>query len=167
MMLLEVDIQNFREVVILDGAGQQDFQCVTKQVHGVMIGHEPRILLEDVACFRIFDVCFQTNQAVLAGLLEHVVEYLQQLGVRGGTKRIRLEQANCLLHHALQHLWRVCCDHGAQTSATNDHELVDLQQHSQLSVMHHVAADNGSKDDNQSDDYEHAWIPSSRGERLK
>jgi len=56
MMLFQVDVENFREVMILNCSCQQDFQRIAQQRHRVMISHERRILLKDVAGFRILDV---------------------------------------------------------------------------------------------------------------
>ena len=62
----------------------------------MMIAHERRVLLEDVAGFRVLDVRLESDETVLAGLLEDLVEYLQQFRVGLGAVRIGLEQAQRL-----------------------------------------------------------------------
>jgi hypothetical protein len=56
----------------------------------VVVVHEERVLLEDVARVRILDVRLESDQSVLSRLLKDVVEDLQQLGVSLLVIRIRL-----------------------------------------------------------------------------
>ena len=76
MLLFEVGGDDFVEVMVLDGTGEQYLQGVAQQGDRLGVVHEHRVGLEDVALLRIHDVGLESNKAVLAGLLEHLVEYL-------------------------------------------------------------------------------------------
>jgi hypothetical protein len=125
----------------------------------VVIAHERRILDEDVATFRVLDVRFEADQAVLARLLEDLVEYLQQFGVRLRTVGVGLEQSQGLPNARLQHRRRIRDDQRADGRSTEDEKLVELHEHHQLAVVHEIATDHGSKNDDQANDDEHAGDP--------
>ena len=102
---------------------------------------------------------FEADEAVLAGLLEDFVEHLQQFRVALGAERIRLEQCQQLCERGLDDGRRVSGDHGAESGTADDQELVGLDEHGQLAMVHDVAADHAAEHDDQSDDDNHAVVP--------
>lgn len=156
MMFLEVDVEDFCQIVIFNGTGQQDFQGVAQQRHRMMAGHERRIFGKDVAGFRIFDMRFEPDQSILARFLEDLIEYLQQLRIRFGTVWVRLQHGKALRQTPFEHGGWVGNDQRSQTGATDDDKFVDLNQYGQFAVVHDIATDHGAKNDYQAYDDEHA-----------
>ena len=58
---------------------------------------------------------------------------------------------------------RVGDQQGADSSASNDEQFRRLHQHAELAVLHEVTADDGTDDENHSNDCEHVDLTMSLG----
>jgi hypothetical protein len=107
----------------------------------------------------ILDVRFESHETILAGLLEHFVQHLQQFGVGLRPEGVRLDQTEQLCEDGLDDGGRVGRHQGAQSGAADDDELRGLHEHGQLAVVHDVATQHGAEDDDQSENDDHAGVP--------
>ena len=151
-------------MVIFDGAGQQHLEGVAQKRQRMMIVREERVLLEDLAILRLFDVRFESDQTVLARLLEHVVQNLQQLRLCLFVVRIRFEQPENALDAPLHDAHRIAHQEGTNRGAADDDEFGPLEQHGDVPMVHRVAEQHASEDNDESNDDQHGNL--GRGDEL-
>src|SRR5437660_12704769 len=107
---------------------EQHLERVAEKSLGVMLPAEERILFEDVAGLGAFDVRLETGQSVLASLLKHVVQYLEQFRV--GLLRVRrgCEESRNGLDAADDDGQRIADQRGDEGGPANNDEFGPLQR---------------------------------------
>jgi len=79
-MAIEVQVEDFRELVIVHGAREHDLHRIGQKTHGMMIALEFRVFFEKFAFVGFLDVAFDSDQTVTCRV-EEFVEHLEQFGV--------------------------------------------------------------------------------------
>src|SRR6185437_130416 len=65
VLALEIEIQDFREMMVFHGAGQKYLQRVGQKRDGMMVLRNGWIFVEDVGLLRVFDMSFKADEAFL------------------------------------------------------------------------------------------------------
>ena len=91
MMLLEVHLQDFRQVVVLDGSREQDLEGIRQEGDRVMLAEKAGELAKQLAGFGIFDMRLDADETFLPRRVEDRVQDLQELRVRVFGERAGLE----------------------------------------------------------------------------
>src|ERR1700722_176969 len=104
------------------------------------------------ALVRLFDVGFQRHQTIFARLVEQVVHHFQSIDVALLAEGRTFENSGDAADQSLNDMKRVGDEDRANGRATDDYQFGRLHQHSEVAVLHQIAGENGSKDDDDSND---------------
>lgn len=144
-----VDIEGFNAAT-----GGHANGVANKMLH-VMILEEAGIFGKHRTLFGIVAIGFQRHQAFLAGAGEKLKKHFHYFHVTGLVVLRAPKNSGEAASHLLEDVERVGDEHSARGGATNDDEFGGLDEHFDIAVLHQVAAENGSDNDDDSDNHEH------------
>src|SRR6185312_10303643 len=151
------------EVKRIYSAGDRESQRIANKVPGVMVFEKLRILFENLAFFRFFDVGFHRHQPFFAGFVQDFEIHLERIEIELLGKAGWLQQTQNAAHDLAQDVRRICNQHGTDRRAADDDEFCRLNEHCKLAVLHEVASGNCADYDDDSYDDEHVLPFSSTG----
>ncbi len=143
---LQVYLHKVGEAVDVHATHRDQLQGIRKQIDGVMVVEEGRILLEDLGLVGVLHVLFQLHQTLLPGQGEGVIHHLEQLQKDSRLVGIALQQPYRGFQHGNGALRRIADYNTAKRSSSDDDELGDLVQGGHFAAMHRIAAQNAAEE---------------------
>src|SRR5438477_8814006 len=110
-----------------------------------MVFEKVRIFLEKRALLGLFDISLELHRALLAGVVEKLVEQLQMLKIERLGIFPRQKHANCTLADGYDDEQWIGNQDGAERRPADDQQFGRLQQDKQVAVLHEVAAHHGAE----------------------
>src|SRR5450631_1441807 len=154
MMHLKVKVEHLVEIEGVD-AGNGHAERVADEIANVVVLEECRVLREDSTLVRLFDVGFQSHQAVFTGLVEQVIHHLQGFDIGLLAELGAAEDAADSATDLLEDVERIRDKKGADRGSADDDQLSRLNENAQIAVLHEVARHHATEDDDDADNREH------------
>src|SRR5579872_1430238 len=151
VMNFHVEIKHLVEIESIE-PGNGHAERVTNEIANVMILEEGGVLGEHLALVRLFDVGFEGHQAVFASLVEEVVHHLEGIDVGLFAELGTAKHASDAADYFLDDVEGVGDKNCPQGSTADDDQLRRLDEDSEISMLHQVAGDHTTEDDDDSDD---------------
>ena len=158
-MHFHVEFHHLVHIERLHAAGDGRTQCVADKVFGVMIVEEIRIVLEDGAFLRLFDVVLDAEQALFAHLVQELVHHFQGAEIARLSKRRAFEHAQQTRSNPFQDVDGIGHEQSSNGSAAENEQFGGLNQNHDVAFLHQKAADDCPDDDNNAYDGEHESLP--------
>ena len=155
VMGLQLIFEQAFKFVRVEVATRDQAQAVGDELQHVMVTHHNRVLLENLALFRLLNVLFQCQHAIFSRHDQNVVNELEQLDVFLAPVTGALEQAQCAGEAVFDDLDGVADQECAQGGAANGHHLERMPQQQQAAAFHDEGPEHTSEDDDRTNDCEH------------
>ncbi len=137
------------------GAEREQAEVVAQELDRMMVGRKHREFGEQRAFVGFFDVRFEGEVALALGQAENRVEDAQKLKVVRLIVFGALEDLAAGAGRAADHLFRVTDDELADGRTTDDQEFKRLPQHVHMAARSHIAGNDATENDNETNDKEH------------
>src|SRR5207253_10296048 len=120
-----------------------------------MILYEGRVLREDWALLRLFNIALQRDQPLPASFVEQIVDSLYRLQVKLFAEFRSTENSSEPGCNLFQNVERVGNQHGSGRGPANNKEFCRLNEHLDIAVLHQIAAHDGAKNYDDSNNRKH------------
>src|ERR1035437_5542426 len=155
MVNLEVEVEHLVEIEGID-AGNGHAQGVADEIANVVVLEEGGILGKNSAFLRLFYVGFEGHQAVFAGLVEQVVHHFQSVDIGLLAELGGAEDATDSAADLLEDVEGIGDQKSAHPGTTDDNQFSRLNEHSDVAVLHEVASQHGTENDDDADNRKHS-----------
>src|SRR5262245_2543869 len=128
MVGFELSIHRLFDLERVGYAIDHQLQGVAKKINGMVVFQELRVLLEDLALFRIVYFLFHGNEAFLARLAKNLIQHGQHAEIRLLVVRRTAENTRQLARDDLQYWQRRSDQQASECGSTNDHNFCWLKE---------------------------------------
>src|SRR5579864_1728421 len=146
MVNFQVEVQHLVEVESIH-TGDGHAQRVADKIANVVILEECRVLGKNSTLLRLFDVGFQGHESIFAGLVEQVVQHFQSVDIGLLAELRTAKDAGDSPRDLLQDVQGIGDQQSAYGGASDDHQFGRLNKHSEVAMLHQVAGDHATEND--------------------
>src|SRR5580704_905234 len=154
MMDLKIEIQHLVEIESVN-ARDGHAKRIANKVHGMMIFESLGSFREQRTLLWLFHVAFQRHQAILAGLVQKVIQRFKRLQISLFVVLGASEDPADTTRNLLENVKRIGNEDGADGRAADGDQFSRLNKHFEITVLHQVAGHHTAENNDNADNREH------------
>src|SRR5579863_8442686 len=153
-MDFHIEIEHLIEIEGVD-SGNGHAERIADKVADVVVFEDGGAFGEHRTFFGLFDVVLKSHQSVFAGLVQQVVHHFQRIDVSLPGVLGAAEDTSDAANNLLEDVQRVGDENGADGGSADGDKFCGLNEHPEVAVLHEVAGDDATEDDDNSNNCKH------------